>query len=223
MIQVVSMQRLCYHLPGETKSFHNFYSILVYSICVIILCQRAVFLIGQLYFVLFLISFIKENIVNIYYIDVCFHFLSLLSRFKRRRNLVSRHCNTSFQIRFVVFIIRCFFFYPRVSKYFRDRNSIAWIQNQHSLNQVFCFWSDFNWKCIFTSLNYFVKLFHVWSFKWYSTLKHSIQNNSQAPNVCKETFIALISYDFRSNISWSSTLLFYKLMFLNYFGYSKIA
>jgi adenylosuccinate synthase len=57
-----------------------------------------------------------------------------------------------------------------------------------------------------TSKNQFMKILQVWSFKWNSSIKHSVQNYSSTPNIRLKSFIAFSFENFRSYISWSAAL-----------------
>lgn len=65
---------------------------------------------------------------------------------------------------------------------------------------------------------------HICCLERNSSVKHSIEYYSSAPDIRLEAFIALTSEDFRGNVCWSTTLLsLVRVSILNNLADSKIA
>jgi len=67
-----------------------------------------------------------------------------------------------------------------------------------------------------------MQLLKVWRFKWDRARKHSIQENSERPNIDKEAFIASILDDLRCQVGRCATLLLNNLAFAYDFADAKI-
>ena len=106
---------------------------------------------------------------------------------------------------------------------FRNRNPVWRIHDKHSIYEILTILWDQNWKFILCCFNKFEKIIHVFGFIRDCPLNHSVEYNSKGPDICTKTWVSVISDDFRSNISRSTTLFFDKLRLLDNFAHSEIA
>lgn len=67
-----------------------------------------------------------------------------------------------------------------------------------------------------------MKLFHILTFEWYISIKHSIQNHTSAPHIDCPSIISLFGYDLRGNVSWCTTLIIENLARFDLFAYSEV-
>jgi len=56
----------------------------------------------------------------------------------------------------------------------RNTETITGVQNEHFLDQVLSFVANRSWEFVLSSLDEDMKVFHIGSFEWDSTLEHSI-------------------------------------------------
>lgn len=68
-----------------------------------------------------------------------------------------------------------------------------------------------------------MEILQVGSLEWNGSAEHGEQENAERPDVHEETFVSFVNNDFRSQISWSSTLFLDHLSFFYDFWNSKIA
>ena len=118
------------------------------------------------------------------------------------------------------FIFRVF--HPRMAQNLSWGDAFFWIHLKHPPLKVFSIFSPFL-NLIISLYDHLVKIAHVRSFKRNCPMQHWKQNYACRPNIYASTTVSPINQNFRSDISWGSTLLHHHFVVTAEFTDSKIA
>ena len=100
---------------------------------------------------------------------------------------------------------RLYFFEEIQLSYFRDSDSFGRLSHQHFLNNFNGFDADVTWKYIKAFNNLFVELLRCFLFKWEWATNHSIEYDTQWPNISDNSIIGFSWHHFRRCIARTST------------------